>query len=58
LVLEDPKIKDVFIDVDEKNGVTPNITSIGKVEEQKEDISGSLEKMKMFKHRRVGSSNE
>jgi hypothetical protein len=54
LILEDSKIKNIFIDVDEE-GIVPNISSIGKVEEQKEDISGSIEKMKMFKRRKVGN---
>jgi len=55
LIIDDNKPEDIFVEIEENEmKMQTNIKDIGKVTEDKTDISESLEKMKRFR-RKVGS---
>jgi hypothetical protein len=49
--------QDIFIDVSpEESKISTNIKDVGKIQSAKDDISGSLEKMKMFRRKQGGQA--
>ena len=49
-IIEEEKPDEIFVDVEE-SGIKANIVEVGKEKEEKQDLSGSLEKMKRFRRK-------